>query len=223
MRRTKLFLLMILLLIGTLGCSMKGQLKIDRMVSYINNKYIEDSFQYVKMTGGHLGSNVTKIVVKSERFPGKEIRVICSEVDGKEIFTDTYLNVKFEDQTREYLKSRLSEVYGDNIYLKYVPDDTACTENGSDNTTFAEYISDPSTYVYFFAVVAGNVTDESATFALIRDIFSDAVVSGHIFFINTDEFLSDKALNYIEKKNYDKKLYFIKETVTEYSKVKWES
>ena len=56
------FLMVIFLMIGVCGCTMKNQDKIDAMVSYINDKYTDDSFEFVKISGGHIGSNTTKII-----------------------------------------------------------------------------------------------------------------------------------------------------------------
>lgn len=221
MKKTVLFLLVMFLMIGACGCSMRGQDKVDRMVSYINGKYVDDNFEFVSMSGGHLGSNVTKIIVKSEKYPGKEIRVICSEVEGEEIYTDTYLNIKFEEQTYNYIKNALTQKYGDNIYLKYIPDDLACIENGSSVTTFEEYLSDPSVYIYFSAAVVGDANDEKATFEDVKEIFSNSVVRAHIYFVNTEEMLSDSGLDFIENKTYSKELYVVKETVDEYKIIEW--
>ena len=221
MKKTVLFLMVIFLMIGACGCGMKGQDKVDMMVSYINDKYSDDNFEYVSMSGGHLGSNTTKIIVKSEKYPDKEIRVICSEVDGNNIYSDTYLNVKFETKTYEFIRNALVKEYGENIYLKYTPDDTACYENGSSNTTFDEYISDPSTYVYFSAAVVGTVDDEEAALSKIKSIFADAVFSAHIYFVDTSDSLSVNATKFIENKEYSKRLYIIKETVDQYLKTEW--
>lgn len=221
MKKTVLFLMVIFLMIGVCGCDMKGQDKVDMMVSYINDKYSDDSFEYVSMSGGHLGSNTTKIIVKSEKYPDKEIRVICNEVNGENIYSDTYLNIKFETETYEFLRNALVMEYGENIYLKYIPDDTASCENGSSSTTFEEYVSDPSTYIYFSAAVIGTVDDEESTLNRIKSIFADAVISAHIYFVDTDDSLSDNANKLIENKEYAKRLYIIKETVDQYSKTEW--
>ncbi len=201
--------------------NMKGQEKIDKMLSYINSKYADDNFEYVSVTGGHLGSNTTKIIVNSEKFPGKEIRVICSEVDGSEVYSDTYLNVKFEEKTNTYIRDILVRLYGDNIYLKYVPDDTASMEDGSSSTTFEEYIADSNTYIYFSAAVVGKADNEEAELTKIKGAFEDAIVSGHIYFFDTNESLETSANNLIETKAYTKRLYIVKENVNEYSKTEW--
>lgn len=221
MKKTVLFLMVILLMIGVCGCSMSDQRKIEAMVSYINEKYTDDTFEYVSMSGGHLGSNTTKIIVKSEKYPDKKIRVICSEVDGNKCYSDTYLNVKFEEETYKFIHDALATEYGDNIYLKYIPDDTGSFENGSCSTTFEEYISDPTTCIYFSAAVADTADDEESTLDRIKLIFAEAVFSAHIYFIDTDDSLAVKATEIIENNGYIKRLYIIKSNADRYSKAEW--
>ena len=227
MKKTVLFLMVIFLMIGVCGCGMKGQDKVNRMVAYINNKYANDSFAYKSMAGGHLGSNVTKIIVTSEKYPEKSIRVICSEVEGTEVFSDTYLNIKYEDQTRNYIKEVLTAEFGANVYLNYIPSDVASENNGTSDTTFAEYIADENTFITFSAVVCGEVVDEIAMTEKIKAMFSEAVLCGAIYFADEDgmDFSGESgklaAQKCIEEKNYNKKLYFIKKTVNDYAKTEW--
>ena len=47
------------------------------MMDYISEKYPDDSFEFMNLTGGHLGSEDTKIYVRSRKYPDKEIKVIC--------------------------------------------------------------------------------------------------------------------------------------------------
>jgi len=226
MKKTLVFFMVIILTIGACGC-MKRDTKNDRMMSYINNKY-DDNFTFERIYGGSAGSDVDKIIVSSEKYPGKEIRVICSESDGKEIFSDTYLNIKFEEETYNYLSNSLSEIFGLNIYLKYIPDDISSMKDASDDTTFSEYISNEDTYIYFSAAVCSEVTDENIVFDKIKNVFSDAVVCGDIYFISENVVLSgdngkSNALEYIKQGKYKKSLFFIKKTIDEYSKVEWKN
>lgn len=230
MKRIKAILsavLAVMICMGVCGC-MRNQDKIDRMVSYINEKYADDTFVYQSMSGGHMGSNVTKIVVSSEKYPDDVIRVICSETDQGEVFSDTYLNIKFKEQTAQHLKSRLTEEYGENIYFKYIPDDVASMENGSSETTFKEYITEQDACIYFSAAVSKSVTDETADAEAerVKALLSDSTVSGHIYFIGEEVALTQAdgettAREYIREKKYDKQLYFIKKTVDEYTKIEW--
>lgn len=218
--------MIIILAIGVCGCNMRGQDKIDRMLEYINDKYIDDAFTFRSMTGGYLGSNVTKIIVDSEKYPGKDVRVICTEVDGSEKFADTYLNVRFEQQTRAYIENALFAEYGTNTYVKYTPGDIAVEDNGTSGTTFSEYLANEHTYISFSAVVCDVVIDEEKTFEKVKAMFSDAVIRGNIYYVEenvefNDENSSATAQQYIETQTYSKRLYFVKENIDNYSRVEW--
>ncbi len=224
MKKLSWFVLILFLLTGASGCSTnhrKTQEKTQRMLSYINNKYTEDHFEYAGITGGHLGSNTTKIIVRSEKLPEKRICVIASETDDGEVFSDTYLHAKFAQQTEAYLRDALTGLYGQDIYLDFIPDDTAGMQSGSSRTTFEEYLADPDTYIYFSAAVPGKAEDEEKELARIKDAFQNAVVIGHIFYMDTDEPIQDTAKAQIEAKAYEKRLYIVKESVSEYAKAEW--
>ena len=223
MKKILLLFTVISLMIGVCGCGMKSQDKIDRMLAYINNKYADDAFEFVSVTGGHLGSNVAKILVKSKMFPDNPIRVICTESDGAEHYTDTYLNVKYEAQTLEYIKQCISSVYGSNIYVEYCPDDTASMQNGTSDTSFNEFISDPSTFVYFSAVVVNKVENETIEFEKIKGVFSEAVIRADIYFVDYSDLPIERLNEVIENRSYTKKLSIIKKTIDDYSKVEWKA
>ena len=131
------------------------------MMDYISEKYPDDSFEFMNLTGGHLGSEDTKIYVRSRKYPDKEIKVICWHSGEKEIFTDTYLNIKFEQQTRDYIKNALVGQFGDDVYAHYKPPSLGNMEDGTAQTTFEEYISSETTYVRFSAaIVLGDISEE---------------------------------------------------------------
>ena len=215
------FLMVIFLMIGVCGCTMKNQDKIDAMVSYINDKYTDDSFEFVKISGGHIGSNTTKIIVSSQKYPNKEIRVICSEVNGEKFYSDTYLNYKFEDQTYNFIKNTLVKEYGENVYLKYIPDDIGSIKNGSSGTTFEEYISNSYNCIYFSAAVVYSGESKDELLTIIKSAFADSVISAHIYFVDTEELLSDNATKFIDNKKYSECLYIVKDSVNEYVTIEW--
>jgi ABC-type molybdate transport system substrate-binding protein len=196
---------------------------INEMLIYVNEKYTDDTFQYVSMSGGHIGSNVTKIIVSSEKYPDKEIRVICTEVDGEKIFTDTYLNFKFEEQTRDYIKDKLQEEFGNNVYLKYIPDDLACTEDGSSDTTFEEYINEESSSIYISVAVPYEVENKETVNNLLQDIFSDIALSGDIYFFDVETDIGADIIEKIETKQYSEKVYISKTEIKEKYQIEWSS
>ena len=196
---------------------------VNDMLTYMHEKYTDDTFEFVSMSGGHIGSNVTKIIVASEKYPDKEVRVICTEVDGEKIFTDTYLNFKFEEQTREYIKDKLQKEFGNNIYFKYVPDDLACTEGGSFETTFEEYINEESSHIYISVAVPYEVENKEAVNNLLQNIFSDIALSGDIYFFDAETDIDADITEKIETKQYSEKVYISKTETEEKYQFEWSS
>lgn len=221
MKRMLLILITALIAIGTCGCGMREQAKIDRMLEYVNSKYADDSFDFVKVTGGHLGSDTKYIIVRSEEYPEIEFQVMCSEVDGEEIFSDSYLAFKFEDQIYKYLLDLISEAYGENIFFSFESDVSDCMQTGSGDTTFEDYIKSAGNCVFFYAVVTGDAADEEKEVKKIEDTLSGIVASARIYFVNTSEDLSKQGADYIEQKNFEKMIYFVKSSVSEYSYIEW--
>lgn len=221
MKKTILFFVLLFLTIGAYGCNMKAQEKRDSMIIYINNKYTDDKFTFVSVTGGHWGSNTSKIIVSSKNYPEKKIRVVCSEDDGKLIYSDNYLNIKYEKETYEYIKNTLVSCFGDNIYLQYIPSDATSCDKGSGDTTFEEYISSSDTYVYFSAVVIESSKDEDEILSKIKEIFRDSVVRAHIFFVDKKTSLENNGAKIIEEKSFNKSLFIVKDSINNYKTVEW--
>lgn len=223
MKKTIVILLSILFVIGVCSCDMRGQKKVDRMVEYINNKYTDDKFEYEKMTGGYLGSNVTKIIVSSEKYPEKDIYVICTQVDDEEKFTDTYLNVKFEIETEGYIKNSLNDIFGDSlIWFSYSAADIAGEDKGSSLTTFMEYLANENTYISFSALI-DDVHDDEVIAQKLQNVFADAVISGHLYFVKNCENNVDyaKAQEYMQSGTYERKLYFSKQNISDTFSIEW--
>lgn len=222
MKKKYLILAFTCLLFGICGCGINlGLTKKDRMMTYINEKYTDDHFEYVNVTGGHLGSNVKKIRVRSEKYPEKPVIVSCAEVDDKEYFYDSYLSIKFEKETYEYIEDELKKEFGDNIYIRYEADTFLSEENGSSDTTFEEFIFDPKTYIRFNAAVISNNFDEDYLFEKIKIAFANVQIGADIFFIDTDENLSEVASTYISNGAYQKCLFVVKENQSDYSVIDW--
>lgn len=228
MKKTVLLLLTVILLMGVCGCGMRRRESVeDRMLAYINGKY-DDTFAFKSVFGGSPGGNTTKIIVSSEKFPGEDIYVVCTTVDGQENFTDNYLGVKFEEQTREMLASRIAQCFGENFYVSYFPSNLACTENGSDQTTFKEYVAEKTSGISFEVVVGYKVSaDEKEIIAnKVREMFADVSLIGRIFFVDdTVDFTGEDGrelfVSYIEQKRYDYKLYFICSATDGITKLEW--
>lgn len=223
LKRAILLLPIVFLMIGACGCDMTIRKKNNMMLSYIKNKYPDDNFEYVGVTGGYLGSNTKKIIVKSEKYPDRQIRVICVDKDGDLIFSDTYLNVKFEQETRSYIEKSLSDAFGEKICVRYTPSNAGNTKNGSADTSFSQFISDSTTYVYFVGVVVCDNVDENEAFDKIERAFADGVVLGDIYFVDSthEQDFENNAFSLVEERKYTKTVFFVKSTVDQYKTVKW--
>ena len=224
-----LFILAVsLMTVGVCGCMGKNEERNERMLAYINDKYPDDHFTWIGVTGGHLGSNVKKILVRSDQFPEKEVRVICTEKDGTEILTDTYLGVKFEDKTRAYLENRLKSVYGDRVFVSYTPDDLACTEGGSERTELEEYLLEESSGIRFSAAVfTEELQTEEGTAAELDRAFGNASLTGKIYFLTEDPGfsegnVSEKVQHALDKKNYYAAVRFRTNSPEGMEKMIWE-
>ena len=227
MKKIMLAILVTAVLLGGSGCMNRKEVKIQKMVDYMNEKYSDDTFVYGRLFGGELGAKNVKIIVYSEKFPGADIRVLSNEENGKLYIRDNYLGIKFEEDTREFLRDRISGVYGDNIYVSYRPDDMACTENGSSEMTFKEYISSKSSYVTFNAAVISRDADEETAWAEITDMFQGIPLSGTIYYISEDVQLSgeagkENANEIFREKNYRARVFFIKDAEDHFSSFDWE-
>jgi len=226
MKKTLAFFLILTLMIGACGCNMKNQDKINRMLLYMNTKYSEDAFDFKCMDGGNLGSNETKILVTSRNYPQKWIRVTCTTLNGEEIYTDTYLNVKYEEQTREYIEEKLVGLFGENIYLTFEAGDVASKNNDSSEATFAQYLKSEDTYIFFEALVCGDSSDPDAALEKVKTAFSDAVLRGMIYYVDADVKLTGEdgvntAKQILRQQTYAKRLFFIKTSLETYSKADW--
>lgn len=214
MKKAVLFFIVVLLVIGVCGCDMKRESKQDIMLNYINEKY-DDTFTFKSVFGGSAGSNTKKIIVTSGKFPGEDVYVVCTEIDGIQTFTDNYLGVKFANKTKETLSAQIEQCFGKNFYLSYIPANLACTENGSDQTTFEQYVAEESSFISFEAIVTGSISDsdKDAIIEKIKTAFSNMSAIGRIYFVNdvvdfTAENGRDLFVSCVERKEYSHELYF---------------
>lgn len=224
MKKTVLFLVVIVLMIGACGCNMRDQNKAKDMVSYINNKYPDDTFEFVSLSGGHIGSPTKTILVRSGKYPNSLVRVICDQVDGEAVFTDTYLNVKFEKQTRNYIENALVDAFDTRVAVHYIPDDLTGFAEGTGETTFFEYISDETVYIYFYAVVVLDEIDEEVVVSTVDEAFREGVLLGDIYFVDrayTDIVTGTEPFSVIDEKQYTKKLFIQKDGVDHYKTIEW--
>lgn len=200
--------------------------KTDLMMEYISQKYPGDRFSYIEPFGGYLGSNKKTIIVGSKKYPERKIQVSCIEEEGRETYLDTYLGVRFETETREYLQQLFEESYGSEVYVLYEANDGACTENGSDQTTLEEYMSTWTSHIRF-AVIVGERGEENSekTEDFIRTAFEGLAVQGTMYFYTDvpwdSDSTDDEILELIKERGYYASAGFWKEYPDELTEFEW--
>lgn len=125
---------------------------VDKMVAYMNDKY-DDHFEYAAPFGGGPGAGSKQIIVSSEQYPQARIWVQYYEQDGKEVFTDNYIDYKYEEQTRAFLQELLEQVFQARVVLRYDIGSKGTVNDFNDETTFEAYISDIRSDIGFQACV----------------------------------------------------------------------
>lgn len=187
----------------------------QKMVEYITDKYNEP-FTFIRIYGGYSGTDLHKILVRSERYPEKEICVIYDSEN--DVYSDNYLGIKYEEETKQYLISTLAGCFGGDVYVHYLADNLAMTENGNAGTTFNEYIRSAQSGISFTAIISTGRTEEEND-VLLNDLqrsMSEAGLccNGKIYFCDAGVKINELTdltyfKDFIFPKKYGKCLFFI--------------
>ena len=193
--------LLLSIMMGVSGCMMSSQWKIDQMLEHMHEKYGDDVFTYDHITGGYLGSSTTSYIVYSQRFPNRPIKVNATKTDDGVFYWDTYVSVKYEQQTRELLTQRMEQVFGKNCYVEYVynPNNAAVSGPDGGNRSFEEYIAHNGSLPFSVTV---NLIPEKGdeTMVRVKEVLADVDVFGFIdFFDASDVVLDESTVRQIRK------------------------
>ena len=218
----------ILIMIGACGCTnIKRETLEDKMVRYMNEKYTEDEFFYKAPFGGGSGAVYKKIIVTSAQYPDKKIYVLYSNQDGKEIYSDNYLGVKYELEVEEQIKKALDKVFDAEYQLYYSADSSACP-NDEGTLSLEEYLSSKEAYIGFNVIVNTVVSDEEKIQKELENSITEMGIccTGTIYFVDSSNYISDLASEdvgaFLYKGLYDKALTIEMESSESFSNVTWE-
>jgi hypothetical protein len=115
----------------------------------------------VDVTGGQLGGKSLTLRLEPEKYPGEIILASCElKKDGdkvKKAFDDNYMDLVFEEQTRELLEKITKEVYGEcKVFYSRNEFELLPVEIGP-KTKFSEYTSYGISKIY--EIVLDNSQD----------------------------------------------------------------
>lgn len=194
MKKSKSFLLMflaIIIAIGTTGC-MKNNNK--NFVSYLENKYPNDNFEFDHFQGGTLfgGDRLKEAKCKSEKL-SEEIYVVYDSVDNE--YSDNYLDVKYSNDTDNAVNNILKNVFSNEKFTfdKAKESFSSTTKSSSlqSDIDFSAYKSERGISVYAFVTNYDNQTRDEIVKKLEEAILKENIYCDSIEIYFVDDYDSD--------------------------------
>ena len=123
------------------------QFNIDECIAHLEKKY-GAKFEFSRLySPDQPGRTSLRIFVKTDRYPGKEIFVIQEEDEGSLLVHDNLADIRFEDETREFITKIASDVFGECRVIYDVNNSCFLADDLNDDTTFEEYIATGSYHI----------------------------------------------------------------------------
>jgi len=167
----------------------------DIMISYLESKY-DDEFTYIDSFGGSLDGNSYQILVSSKNLPGVKITVGYYKSEGREYFTDNYLQYKFSHDIEEYLSDILEKAIGYDVIATYGISSLGTENSFTSKTTMVDFIRSSDNKLLFNAIVSYECdvdTDREQIETEIKNVLNnnDIICVADIYFANEkDKFKS---------------------------------
>ncbi len=224
MKKTLLFLLVILFVIGACGCMRfnKSTTLEEQMVQQINEKYTDDKFTYKAPFGGGAGADSKKIIVSSEKYPDEDIFVVYSESG----YADNYLSVKYQQQTEKLIRDTVDSVLECDYLLFYESDMSACP-NPDGVLSFDEFIEKKESGISFTVVAKEMVSDKEIFENEIKKaiICAGICCTGTIYFDNNsgeyDSLDFEKLSGYLFRDLYQDVCVFVMDNNESFKSLSW--
>lgn len=105
-------MLALAVLAGGMGCGMKKDYQIKKMLSFLKYKYGEE-FSYVESYAGQYGSSYSMIMVRSRNQPDRQALVRLSFVNGKKVYEDNYLAFCLKDALEAEIGKLAQAAFGE--------------------------------------------------------------------------------------------------------------
>jgi hypothetical protein len=199
----------IIILVSFTGCGKR--LDGNEIVRYMEKKY-DEKFKYVDVTGGQLGGKSLTLRLEPEKYPGEIILASCElKKDGDKTwkkFNDNYMDLVYEEQTREALEKITKEVYGEcKVFFTRNKFSLLSVEIGP-KTTFSEYTAYGNSISYSILLDNShdlNKKDElsSKLIKLLKQ--NDIICVADIFYLKDDKLykeIKDRSEFPLLSKNY---------------------
>ena len=186
MRKTKEVITGMTLLLavaaGVSGCMAKGSVE-KQMISYMENKY-GDEFTYVRSYGSSIGQNRCYRVLESSRYPGRDVLVCLVNENGKKVFLDSYLSLKYQPLAAELMKEVCKEVWPDTpVVVEQKPGLEVLQEDMVEDISFVDYTAWRYNDDYYNVYVDTEAEEQEAkeSVAYLREVLADRKMATRIY------------------------------------------
>lgn len=140
--------LLVLIVLETVGCGMKKDYAVKKMLSYMKRKYGEE-FSYVETYAGQYGNSYTMISVRSRESPERTALVRFSEWEGRRRYEDNYLARLIKEELEQRIGELARKCFGEcKIYYK-LPDFVFPTWFKADMSA-EEFLRNPCAMAQFY-------------------------------------------------------------------------
>ena len=138
----------------------------NNMTKYMEKKY-NDSFTITEVTGGGIGITHHIAYATSKKYPDHKFKIYYEEKDDS--YKDDYIQYKYEENTKEYIKSMLENIFNVDVIINYNINET--NNKFNDYTTFDEFINSSDNGILFEALVSDeyNINDIDILSKEIKD------------------------------------------------------
>lgn len=151
--RSTLLIVLFSLLVFIGGCTLiPKSVRKDLIVDYLNDKYTDDHFEFVRYSGGKPWSyEALTIECKSEKYPEKAVMASYIPEDNK--YYDNYLGVKYSKQLDEYVENIGKELFPEHKTKHSIYSDNSKVPpllDMSADTDFEDYLANCGENVFLF-------------------------------------------------------------------------
>ena len=147
-----------LLVLSLYGCLFRNPNR--EALTYMEKKYGE-KFSYIGPHGSTNGSKTASILVSCESFPGREILVTYTRLDGGGFeFHDNYMSYFYEADTRSLLKDIATQIYGE-CKVFYWTAQFALPDSINSSSSLEDYIAADASPIFVTFVLNPNVSIEA--------------------------------------------------------------
>ena len=233
MNKLKAFLSLLLvaiIAIGGSGC-MKNNSK--GFVSYLENKYPDDNFEFVDFEGGTLfGEDRLRIArCTSENIPNYKIYVIYDTED--KVYSDNYLDMKYADQIDDVIDTIFNTAFpNENYYYTSAKEKFYSTTKSNElnsDISFAEYRQKRGIPLYAFVSNYSNKSRDEIVKKLEQAIIKENLYCDTIKIYVVDDYSADinnnssLRTNIVVNGKYRDCLFVTMMNSNSFDSVEWES